>query len=40
MKHLLKDRQAIRAGIGVALMFPLICFGISLLGWGSDAFSW
>ncbi|SMX70651.1 hypothetical protein [Brevibacterium linens] len=40
MKKLLKDRQAIWSGALVALLFPLIYFGMSLLGWGNESFSW
>ena len=40
MKKLLKDRQAIRDGIVMALLFPLIYFGMSLLGWSNGMFSW
>jgi hypothetical protein len=34
MKKLLKDRQAI------TLLFPLVYFGMHLLGWGNEMFSW
>ncbi|KAB1948110.1 hypothetical protein [Brevibacterium linens] len=40
MKKLLQDRQSIRAGVLVALMFPLVYFAMHLLGWGSDSFNW
>ncbi|AZU02157.1 MAG: hypothetical protein ACTIID_16065 [Brevibacterium linens] len=40
MEKLLKDRRAIRSGIGMALLFPLIYFTMSLLGWGNNVFSW
>lgn len=40
MKKLLKDRQAIRGGVGVAMLFPLVYFSMHLIGWGNDAFNW
>lgn len=40
MKKLLRDRQAVRAGVLVALLFPMVYFAISLLGWGNDTFNW
>ncbi|MGC3020609.1 hypothetical protein [Brevibacterium sp. FAM 24630] len=40
MKKLLQDRQSVRLGVFMALLFPFIYFGMSLLGLGNDAFSW
>lgn len=40
MKNLLKDHQAIRGGVGVALLFPLVYFAMHLLGWGAESFNW
>lgn len=40
MKKLLRDRRAIRDGIVVALLFPLVYFGMHLLCWGNGSFNW
>lgn len=40
MKKLLSDRQSLRAGVGVALLFPLVYFAMDLLGWANGAFNW
>lgn len=40
MRKLLKDRQAVRAGTGMALLFPLVYFGMDFLGWSNGMFSW
>lgn len=40
MKKLFQDRQAIRAGVFVAVLFPLIYFGMNILGWSNGAFNW
>ena len=40
MKKLLKDRESLRSGVLVALIFPLVYFGMNLLGWGNGNFSW
>jgi len=40
MKKLLQDRQSIKLGVLVALLFPLVYFGMHLLGWGNESFNW
>ncbi|WP_209370116.1 hypothetical protein [Brevibacterium renqingii] len=40
MKKLLKDRESLKSGVGVALLFPLVYFGMDLLGWSSESFNW
>ncbi len=40
MKKLLKDRESLRSGVLVALLFPLVYFGMNLLGWSNGLFSW
>ena len=40
MKKLLKDRQSIKLGVFVAVAFPLVYFGMHLLGWGNESFNW
>ena len=40
MKKLLKDRESLRSGVLVALIFPLVYFGMNLLGWDNGNFSW
>ena len=40
MKKLLKDRESLKSGVLVALLFPLVYFGMHLLGWGNESFNW
>lgn len=40
MKYALRDRNSIKTGVFVALLFPLVYFGMSLLGWSNGMFSW
>ncbi|MCU4297310.1 hypothetical protein D3I60_09495 [Brevibacterium permense] len=40
MMKLLRDRKSIKAGIVVALLFPLVYFGMHLLGWGNELYNW
>lgn len=40
MRKLVRGRQAIGAGVGMTLLFPLVYFGMSLPGWDAESFNW
>ena len=40
MKKLLSDRQSLREAVIVAILVPVVHFGVHLLGWGNGMFSW
>ncbi|PCC51170.1 hypothetical protein [Brevibacterium aurantiacum] len=40
LRELLKDRRSLREAAIVAVLFPLVNFGLNLFGWGHDPFVW
>ena len=40
MKKLLRDRRSLRVAAVVTVLYPLIYFGMHLLGWGNGIFYW
>ncbi|TSI15393.1 hypothetical protein [Brevibacterium aurantiacum] len=40
VRELLKDRRSLREAAIVAVLFPLVTFGMNLFGWGNGMFSW
>jgi len=40
IRELLSDRESLRAAVMVAVMFPLVNFGMHFIGWGNEMFSW
>ena len=39
-KELLNDRRSLNEAAVVTVMFPCVYFGIHLIGWGNNIFSW
>lgn len=40
IKELLNDRRSLKEAAIVAVLFPLVNFGMNLIGWGNEMFSW
>ncbi|HCG55126.1 MAG: hypothetical protein ACTICI_14895 [Brevibacterium aurantiacum] len=40
IKELLNDRRSLKEAAIVAVLFPLVYFGMNLIGWGNEMFSW
>ncbi|MGO2037714.1 MAG: hypothetical protein ACTH2U_14660 [Brevibacterium sp.] len=40
IKELLNDRRSLKAAAVVTVLFPLVYFGMNLIGWGNEMFSW
>lgn len=40
IRELLSDRQSLKAAVIVAVIYPLVSFGMNLIGWGNQMFSW
>lgn len=40
IKELLSDRRSLQEAAVVAVLFPLVNFGMNLIGWGNEMFSW
>ena len=38
--ELLNDRRSLKAAAVVTVLFPLVYFGMNLIGWGNEMFSW
>lgn len=40
IRELLKDRSSLKAAVAVTVLYPLVTFGMDLIGWGNEMFSW
>lgn len=40
VKELIADRRSLKEAVIAAVIFPVVYFGVHLIGWGNEMFSW